>query len=103
MLTSYQWGDAPIHSLAAALFLQPEEIHYFEDFGYTHTPFWTCPANALGGQLPESETLGEMDLTPDTEGREGGIGCRCECPTEEPLNFGDMCTHRLNEWSRPRK
>ena len=25
-----RWGDAPVHSLAAGLFLEPEQIHYFE-------------------------------------------------------------------------
>jgi hypothetical protein len=30
--------DAPVHSIAAALFLKPEEIHYFKDFGCT-SPF----------------------------------------------------------------
>jgi hypothetical protein len=28
-----RWGDAPVHSLAAALFLKPEEIHFFQDIG----------------------------------------------------------------------
>ncbi|GAA5843332.1 hypothetical protein JCM11251_007288 [Rhodosporidiobolus azoricus] len=31
---SYErWGDAPVHSIAAALFLKPSEIHYFQDIG----------------------------------------------------------------------
>lgn len=29
---SYErWGDAPVHSIAAALFLKPEEVHYFNE------------------------------------------------------------------------
>jgi len=29
---SYErWGDAPVHSIAAALFLKPEEIHWFHE------------------------------------------------------------------------
>lgn len=100
-----QWGDASVHSLAAALFLEPQEVHYFEDFGYTHDPFSTCPANALGGQLPESETLGKLTLTPgsEAEGLEGGVGCRCECPNDKMMDYDDMCTQRLNECSRPGK
>ncbi|GAA5995207.1 hypothetical protein JCM5350_008215 [Sporobolomyces pararoseus] len=44
---SYErWGDAPVHSIAAALFLQPQELHYFEDVGYFHNPFLNCPADA---------------------------------------------------------
>lgn len=26
-----RWGDAPVHSIAAALFLKPEEIHWFHE------------------------------------------------------------------------
>ncbi|BGP43134.1 hypothetical protein JCM10449v2_007158 [Rhodotorula kratochvilovae] len=44
---SYErWGDAPVHSIAAALFLKPEEIHWFHDIGYKHPPFLHCPKNA---------------------------------------------------------
>lgn len=41
-----RWGDAPIHSIAAALFLPREKIHYFEDVGYTHSVYTQCPLNA---------------------------------------------------------
>jgi alpha 1,2-mannosyltransferase len=34
-----RWGDAPVHSIAAALFLKKEEIHFFGDIGYRHEPF----------------------------------------------------------------
>ncbi|GAA5972185.1 hypothetical protein JCM8115_007148 [Rhodotorula mucilaginosa] len=44
---SYErWGDAPVHSIAAALFLQPQEIHWFHDIGYRHEPFQHCPQGA---------------------------------------------------------
>lgn len=38
-----RWGDAPIHSLAAALFTDKSKIHFFEEIGYTHPPFTHCP------------------------------------------------------------
>lgn len=38
-----RWGDAPVHSIAAALFLNKNEIHHFEDIGYFHPPFHHCP------------------------------------------------------------
>ena len=74
MLIYSQWGDAPVHSLAAALFLSPEEIHHFSDFGYAHPPFQYCP-------LVERDTrkfpqLKEM-TTKDWEERFQVIGCRC--------------------------
>lgn len=38
-----RWGDAPVHSIAAAILLDKEEIHHFEDIGYNHVPFYTFP------------------------------------------------------------
>ena len=40
-----RWGDAPVHSIAAGMFLPKEKIHFFEDIGYIHAPFGNCPAN----------------------------------------------------------
>lgn len=51
-----RWGDAPVHSLAAGLFLQTDEVHYFEDIGYQHDLYRHCPS------------------------KESGLGCRCDCP-----------------------
>ncbi|RUP45559.1 nucleotide-diphospho-sugar transferase [Jimgerdemannia flammicorona] len=39
----FRWGDAPVHSIAAAIFLDPSEIHFFNDIGYRHNPFMHCP------------------------------------------------------------
>ncbi|KAB8342696.1 hypothetical protein FH972_022296 [Carpinus fangiana] len=38
-----RWGDAPIHSIAAALTLPKEQIHFFNDIAYYHVPFTHCP------------------------------------------------------------
>lgn len=38
-----RWGDAPVHSIAAALLLKKEEIHFFNDIAYYHVPFTHCP------------------------------------------------------------
>ncbi|KAI0062269.1 glycosyl transferase [Artomyces pyxidatus] len=38
-----RWGDAPVHSIAASLFLRKDEIHFFGDIGYRHDPFQMCP------------------------------------------------------------
>ncbi|VDB92017.1 unnamed protein product [Peniophora sp. CBMAI 1063] len=38
-----RWGDAPVHSIAAALFLPKEQIHFFREIGYFHHPFTHCP------------------------------------------------------------
>ncbi|KAF9336279.1 alpha 1,2-mannosyltransferase 2.4.1 [Podila minutissima] len=39
-----RWGDAPVHSIAAALLLPRSEIHFFREIGYYHQPFYNCPA-----------------------------------------------------------
>lgn len=91
-----RWGDAPVHSLAVALFLRPEEIHCFEDLGYGHPPFWACPQNAWKGQLLESESLG-APFNLSTE-REDGMGCRCSCfEDDENTNFNGFCFDKFDK------
>ncbi|KAI8384343.1 nucleotide-diphospho-sugar transferase [Radiomyces spectabilis] len=38
-----RWGDAPVHSIAAALMLRKSEVHWFYDVGYFHNPYYQCP------------------------------------------------------------
>ncbi|PVU92543.1 hypothetical protein BB559_003671 [Furculomyces boomerangus] len=38
-----RWGDAPVHSIGAAMLLPPERIHWFSDIGYKHNPWENCP------------------------------------------------------------
>ncbi|WFD03189.1 hypothetical protein MOBT1_001878 [Malassezia obtusa] len=40
-----RWGDAPVHSIAAVLFLNRSQIHHFNDIGYYHGPWTHCPMN----------------------------------------------------------
>ncbi|KAJ6624188.1 glycosyltransferase family 15 protein [Mycena sp. CBHHK59/15] len=41
-----RWGDAPVHSIAAALFAPRHRLHFFSDIGYRHEPFQHCPQSA---------------------------------------------------------
>ena len=41
-----RWGDAPVHSIAAALFAGTDRIHFFREIGYEHPPFNHCPAES---------------------------------------------------------
>ncbi|OJT05724.1 Glycolipid 2-alpha-mannosyltransferase 2 [Trametes pubescens] len=41
-----RWGDAPVHSIGAALFARKDQIHWFKDIGYEHEPFQHCPLDA---------------------------------------------------------
>ncbi|PVV01979.1 hypothetical protein BB560_003581 [Smittium megazygosporum] len=38
-----RWGDAPIHSLAAGLLLDIDQIHFFNEIGYRHDGFARWP------------------------------------------------------------
>ncbi|KAI8148594.1 nucleotide-diphospho-sugar transferase [Fennellomyces sp. T-0311] len=38
-----RWGDAPVHSIAASMFLRKDEFHFFNDIGYRHTAYTHCP------------------------------------------------------------
>lgn len=94
-----KWGDAAVHSLAVAMLLDPQQVHHFEDFGYRHGDFYQCPANAPGGQLPDSIILGNASLSEGNPESEGGIGCRCQCdrrPSGE-RNFSNYCSSRLKQ------
>ncbi|CCL98014.1 uncharacterized protein FIBRA_00007 [Fibroporia radiculosa] len=41
-----RWGDAPVHSIAAGLFLPKDRIQFFDEIGYEHHPFTHCPHGA---------------------------------------------------------
>ena len=61
-----RWGDAPVHSIAAALFAGKDRIQFFREIGYEHAPYTHCPAE---------ERLWEQ--------------ARCSC---DPLrSFGKVC------------
>ncbi|KAI2633628.1 glycosyltransferase family 15 protein [Hypomontagnella submonticulosa] len=89
-----RWGDAAVHSLAVAMLVDPRKVHHFEDFGYRHAELYQCPANAPGGQLPESQLLGGGTWSPE---QDNGIGCRCECPGPTPRNYGAYCINKLKQ------
>lgn len=38
-----RWGDAPVRSIALALFIDKSRIHWFRDIGYNHAPYTNCP------------------------------------------------------------
>ncbi|KFA81776.1 hypothetical protein S40288_07001 [Stachybotrys chartarum IBT 40288] len=90
-----RWGDAPVHSLAAAMLLRPEQVHHFSDFGYVHRPFQYCP------YAPTAAALLRGELVPDMAGRIGkndvperSLGCNCKCDTKAtPIK--PTCFNRL--------
>lgn len=105
-----RWGDAPIHSLAVAMLLNREELHYFRDIGYKHTTMGHCPNNAPGKQLPyvpaqkrftprkdSTWTSFFKKNTPDATAR-NGVGCRCECPIghKDVEDYSSTCIKRYS-------
>ncbi|KAI8886579.1 glycosyltransferase family 15 protein [Backusella circina FSU 941] len=70
-----RWGDAPVHSIAAAMMLKKSEVHFFYDMGYFHNPFSQCPSEP--GWLPAEK-------------------CNCN-PAESMDNHGWSCTPRFLE------
>lgn len=69
-----RWGDAPVHSIAASLFLNKSQIYHFKDIGYWHDGLSHCP-------------LGE-----DLYHRSGK--CNCE-PAEAVTLLEDLC---MGDW-----
>lgn len=61
-----RWGDAPVHSIAAAMFLPKEQIHFFEDIGYFHAPYGNCPSNPA-------------------------LNMNCQCDSSKSVNWGNTC------------
>ncbi|KAJ3181953.1 alpha 1,2-mannosyltransferase 2.4.1 [Gaertneriomyces sp. JEL0708] len=65
-----RWGDAPVHSIAAAFLLRPEQIHFFNDIAYYHAPIGHCPA----GQ-PGFTSAGVCDCDPQDNFDDQGYSC----------------------------
>ncbi|KAF8503543.1 glycosyltransferase family 15 protein [Russula emetica] len=45
-----RWGDAPVHSIGAALLVPKEKLHFFREVGYRHEPFQHCPTDDIHKQ-----------------------------------------------------
>ncbi|CAI6275689.1 unnamed protein product [Periconia digitata] len=70
-----RWGDAPVHSIAAALFLKKDQIHFFNDIAYTHVPFTHCPT-----------------------GEQFRLDHKCTCQSEDNFDWkGYSCTDKYYE------
>ena len=40
-----RWGDAPVHSISLAMMTDKSRIHWFQDIGYEHPPYYNCPTS----------------------------------------------------------
>ncbi|RKP37155.1 glycosyltransferase family 15 protein [Dimargaris cristalligena] len=57
-----RWGDAPVHSLAVAMFLKKEEVHWFQDIGYVHSVAQNCPSDREMQKKCHCDPLKSVDL-----------------------------------------
>lgn len=82
-----RWGDAPVHSIAAALMLKKEEIHFFNEIAYRHVPFVHCPT---GEQM-------RLDLKCHCNPRDNfdWKGYSCECKVQTGLHAITII-HKIN-------
>lgn len=102
-----QWGDAAVHSLALAMLLDSKHVHHFQDIGYRHDWFHSCPANAPGDkQLPLSSALtNNTNWAPEGKRNDpDAIGCRCECDATKGtmVGYSGYCTKRIKLPNRPK-
>lgn len=65
-----RWGDAPVHSMAAALFASRDQIHFFDDIGYQHDPYTHCTKNK------ESWRKGRCTCDPEQSFDYDGYSCK---------------------------
>ncbi|KAI7468308.1 Alpha-1,2 mannosyltransferase [Hortaea werneckii] len=73
-----RWGDAPVHSIAAALLLPKDQIHFFNDIAYYHVPFTHCPT-----------------------GEKTRLDLRCHCNPKDNFDWnGYSCTKRFYELNK---
>ena len=89
-----RWGDAPVHSLAAALLLRPEQVHHFADIGYVHEPFQYCTYASTPQSLARGELVPELgnrylDRVPEKQ-----LGCDCDCDPSIQI-IRPVCFNRL--------
>lgn len=56
-----RWGDAIVHSLAAGLYLNKTQVHFFEDIGYKHDNFAHCVNDGIFGKCMCPEDVGNFD------------------------------------------
>ncbi|GAA5888928.1 hypothetical protein JCM5296_002741 [Sporobolomyces johnsonii] len=58
-----RWGDAPVHSLAVALFLPKDKVIHLDPIAYRHNPYTHCPQNnALYHANGKCECYAENDF-----------------------------------------
>ncbi|KAL7316075.1 hypothetical protein PS15m_005215 [Mucor circinelloides] len=58
-----RWGDAIVHSLAAGLFLNKSQVHFFNDIGYKHDDFSHCVDDGIFGKCMCPDNVPNFDYS----------------------------------------
>ncbi|KAI8636502.1 glycolipid 2-alpha-mannosyltransferase-domain-containing protein [Parasitella parasitica] len=58
-----RWGDAIVHSLAAGLFLNKSQVHFFNDIGYKHDDFSHCVDDGIFGNCMCPDNVPNFDYS----------------------------------------
>lgn len=91
-----RWGDAAVHSLAAAMLLRPEELHHFSDLGYIHDGLQYCTFRSTAAERERGFAvppgISGMGIG-KVEGREE-VGCRCACDPDARV-VEPVCMNRI--------
>ncbi|CEH16582.1 glycosyltransferase family 15 protein [Ceraceosorus bombacis] len=85
-----RWGDAPVHSIAASMLLNRDEIHYFEDIGYFHNPIHHCPRSRKDAARCACDPHQSFDYD------KFGISCQREWDALQGINSTEVIL-RINE------
>ncbi|KAJ2478408.1 hypothetical protein EV174_004328 [Coemansia sp. RSA 2320] len=63
-----RWGDAPVHSIAAGMLLNHDQVHFFDDIGYKHADFIHCNRGSLADPILKCQCPLAFENFDDNEG-----------------------------------
>jgi len=61
MHTAQRWGDAPVHSIAAALFARKNQLHFFKDIGNLRSYLIRSQSNS---SISKATSMLNSDIVP---------------------------------------
>jgi mannosyltransferase len=91
-----RWGDAPVHSLAAALLLRPDQVHHFADFGYQHGTFQYCTFKATRKEIRDGVLVPAVNTAGTDSEKRAELGCRCTCDRDVQI-INPTCFNKIKQ------
>jgi len=81
----YRWGDALVRTLGVHLFLRPQQVHRFDDIGYSHQHYCLNPCGATTPSSTSSTGRNELDQAV-------AAYMRCERELDSSYGIGEHCS-----------